>query len=54
MKPTTLKGALENKLSKREFSNLKTAFDIVGDIAIIEIPEELRKKQVLIDPRSNQ
>ena len=32
-----LKQKLKNKLGKREFEKLPTAFDIVGDIAIVEI-----------------
>lgn len=43
-----LKQALEKKLTKKEMGFLKTSFDIVGDIAIMEIPSELTKKQKLI------
>jgi len=48
MKPTTLKQALKNKLTKKELENLVTSYDIIGDIAIIEIPYELEKKEKLI------
>ena len=37
MKPTTLKQALKDKLTKKEFGNLVTSYDIIGDISIIEI-----------------
>ncbi len=48
MKPTTLKKAIEKKLTKKEFENLVTSYDIIGDIAIIEIPIQLEKKEKLI------
>ncbi|MDP7140939.1 MAG: hypothetical protein QF362_00275 [Candidatus Woesearchaeota archaeon] len=47
-KPTTLRGALKGKLTEKEFSYLRAAFDLVGDIAIIEIPDELVKKEKII------
>ena len=47
-KSTTLRGALNGKLTEKEFSYLRAAFDIVGDIAIIEIPDELVKKEKVI------
>lgn len=43
-----LKRALEKKLTKKELNLLKTSFDIVGNIAIIEIPDELEKKEKII------
>jgi len=43
-----LKELLKDKLSKKELEYLRTSYDIVGDIAIIEIPEELEKKEKLI------
>jgi len=47
-----LKNELENKLTKKEFSELKTSFDILGSkekaVAIIEIPDELKKKEKMI------
>ncbi|MFC2134746.1 class I SAM-dependent methyltransferase family protein [Bacteroidota bacterium] len=42
------KNVLEEKLTKKEFNILKTSHDIVGSIAILEIPEELEKKEKLI------
>lgn len=47
-KPTTLKEALKKKLTKRQLSFLRTSYDIIGDIAIIEVPEELVKKEKII------
>jgi len=44
----TLKEVLRNKLNKKELSLLKTSYDIVGDIAIVEIPYGLGKKEKLI------
>jgi tRNA (guanine37-N1)-methyltransferase len=44
----TLKQALKGKLTKKEFENLVTSYDIIGDIAIIEIPTKLEKKEKLI------
>ncbi|MBI2143550.1 class I SAM-dependent methyltransferase family protein [Candidatus Woesearchaeota archaeon] len=41
----TLKQALEGKLPVKCLQQPRRAFDIIGDIAIIEIPEELRKKE---------
>lgn len=40
-----LKDALKNVLNAEEMSRLKTAFDIVGDIAIMEIDNELILKE---------
>jgi len=40
-----LKKALKGKLTKPELSQLVTSFDIIGDIAIMEIPEKLEKKE---------
>lgn len=45
---TTLKEALKKKLSKKEFDALVTSYDIIGSIAIIEIPPELEKKEKII------
>ncbi len=44
----TLKDTLRGKLSKSELSQLVRGFDIIGDIAIIEIPEPLIKKKKTI------
>ncbi len=43
-----LKEALKDKLTKKELQYLKTSFDIVGNIAILEIPPELVKKEKII------
>lgn len=47
-KPRSLREALDGKLSEKELSILTTAFDVVGDIAIIEIRAELVKKEKII------
>jgi len=46
--PTTLREALKRYLSDEELNNLKTAFDTVGTIAIIEIDESLVDKEQVI------
>ena len=43
-----LRKVLENKLSLKQLEHLKTSFDIVGDIAILEIDDELKKKEKII------
>ncbi len=43
-----LKEALKSKLTKKEFGLLKTSFDVVGSVAILEIPEGLEKREKLI------
>ncbi len=43
--PNSLKEALEDKLTEKELDLLVTSFDIIGDIAVIEMPEELEKKE---------
>jgi tRNA (guanine37-N1)-methyltransferase len=45
---TSLKEALEAKLTKTQLEHLKRAYDVVGSIAILEIPKELLKKQKVI------
>jgi tRNA (guanine37-N1)-methyltransferase len=47
-KAKPVKELLEEKLSQEEMSMLKTAHDVVGSIAIIEVPEQLEKKEGLI------
>lgn len=44
-KPRNLREALKGRLSKKEFSLLRAGFDSVGDIAIIEVPKQLEKKE---------
>jgi len=43
-----LRQALKGKLTAKEMQALKTSFDIIGDILIIEIPPELKKREKLI------
>lgn len=47
-KETNLKDSLKKKLNAKELELLKTSFDTVGDIAILEIDKELRKKEKII------
>jgi len=47
-RPKSLKDALRGKLTETETKNLVTSFDTLGDIAIIEIPKELSKKEKAI------
>ncbi|MFT4311155.1 MAG: class I SAM-dependent methyltransferase [Candidatus Woesearchaeota archaeon] len=46
-----LKKALRNDLNKIELEKLKTAFDVVGSIAILEVDLELRDKEQIIAKR---
>lgn len=39
---------LEGELTDEEIENLKTSFDTIGDIVILEIPDELYEKRQLI------
>jgi len=48
VKKMNLKQILKNKLNESELQYLRTSYDIVGDIAIIEIPKELEKKEKII------
>jgi len=43
-----LREALKGKLTKKELETLKTAFDTVGSIAILEIEDSLEKKEKII------
>lgn len=43
-----IKSEVKKKLTKKELDHLRRAFDIIGDIAILEVPPELVKKQKLI------
>lgn len=42
---TTLKNALEDVLSEEQLDDLTTSFDIIGDIAVVEIPESLQSRE---------
>ena len=44
----TLREDLSKKLTKKKLSFLKTSYDIIGDIAILEIPKELTEKEKMI------
>lgn len=48
MKKGSLKEVLKNKLTKKEQSVLIKSFDSLGNIAVIEMPKELEKKEKLI------
>jgi len=45
---TSLRDVLKKKLTKKEQEMLRTSFDVIGDIAIIEVPKELKRKQKMI------
>lgn len=46
--PKNFTDLLKNDLTNEEIENLKTSFDIIGDIVIVEIPQELENKKELI------
>ncbi len=46
--PASLKDLLKKKLTKKELEFLVSSFDSLGNVAIIEIPDELKKKEKLI------
>ncbi len=46
--PRSMAELLKGKLTEEEAENLKTSFDIIGDIVILEIPEELQKHKAEI------
>ncbi len=43
-----LKQSLKNDLTEEELGLLQKSFDVIGDVCIIEIPEELKKKEKII------
>jgi len=47
-KPASLKEALTGTLKEEELALVPTSFDIIGDIAILEIPDELQSKKKAI------
>ena len=47
-RPVNFMDYLEDKISKKEAENIVKSFDIIGDIVILEIPEELDDKKTLI------
>ena len=46
--PRSITELLKDKLSKDEIEDLKKSFDIIGDVVIVEIPEDLEahKKEI--------
>lgn len=48
MKPLKLKEILSKELSKKEMEFAPSSFDIVGDIAIVDIKEELKGKESIV------
>jgi len=47
-KITKLKGMVGKKLTKKELGMLKRAYDVIGTIAVMEIPRELEKKEKIL------
>jgi len=47
-RPKSLREALAGKLSAREMEELVTSFDLVGDIAVVEVPPALEAREKLI------
>ena len=46
--PHSFSELLEGELSDEEIDNLRTSFDTIGDIVILEIPDDLQDKKQLI------
>jgi tRNA (guanine37-N1)-methyltransferase len=46
--PKSLKDYLKNKISSDKIIEIKKSFDIIGDIVILEVPEELENEKYLI------
>ena len=46
--PHNFSELLEDELTSEEINDLKTSFDTIGDIVILEIPEELESKKNII------
>jgi len=44
----SLKELLRNKLTKKEMETMVSSYDVVGDVAIVEIPTILEKKEKII------
>jgi len=47
-RPKNLREALSGKLTAAEMEEMVTSFDLVGDIAVVEVPDPLRAKEKLI------
>jgi len=48
MKPMKLREILAKKLTKKEMEHITTSFDVIGNIAVLEIKDELVKKEKTI------
>lgn len=48
LQPQSIKEALREKLSAAETENFVRSFDFIGDVIVIEVPPELRKRERLI------
>jgi tRNA (guanine37-N1)-methyltransferase len=46
--PKSLKGYLKGKIEEKKIDEIKKSFDIIGDIVILEIPEDLEDEKYLI------
>ena len=46
--PHSFSELLENELTEEEIENLRTSFDTIGDIVILEIPDNLQNKKHII------
>ena len=46
--PHNFSELLEDELTSEEIENLRTSFDTIGDIVILEIPDDLQDKKLLI------
>lgn len=45
---TTLKEELKGKIPDKELEMVKKSFDVVGDVAVLEIPDKLKKREKII------
>jgi len=48
VKPRSLRESLKGRLSPGELNLLPSAFDVVGDIAVLDIPKELSRRRKII------
>lgn len=46
--PKSLKGYLKGKIAPEKIEDIKRSFDIIGDLVILEIPEDLESEKYLI------
>ncbi len=47
-KPKNLKEALEGEFTQEELEKVGTSFDVVGDIAVIKLPDELLERKGIV------